>query len=1117
MHNGHWARESRADSSDAHATKAASSATGAPYDESMVSVPKTPLAPQIVTDWLSAIGFVAPSAGSSVWTITHAQHSYSISVCTDGQGDIRYGSLVGIGRGTVTNLLDLENLVVLECVSSLLATGYAPGDITLEKSFRLGRGNGGHLDILVTRNGVSYLMIECKTAGTEYDSELARLKASPNSQLMSYLQQDGDAEQVVLYSSTVLMSAPDTVSIERVYAGFSTALMEGRNLAQIFSSWDKSLYGKGLLESAPYAIAEKKIRVGDLADMTQPDGGLLFNGFKEILRRHAVSDNPNAFNKIFNLFICKIQDEDKSNASSATEFQWNGSETATAVLDRLSDLYVRGMKEYLDLDMADHSTSDLDSIPLSEEHSTAVKALFAEVRQYNNTNFAFIDVFDRASYQQNALIVRDIVRLLQNKRLRYTEKHGFMGMFFEKLLNTSMKQESGQFFTPPPIAQFVNEALPIEAMVKEKIAKGDRNFLPYAIDYAAGSGHFLTEFMDRTDKVLQGLLDSDFTKNAQKANAKQWATGLAWAGEFVYGIELDYRLAKAAKISTFLNGDGAAHVIRGNGLGHFHHDVNYARVGGKIWRATPAGKSKDLPNFDVVVANPPYSVSEFISGVEHGEESFELFDKISLSSDKIETLFVERTKQLLKDGGVAGIVLPTSLLSNAGVEQDARKILLRYFDIVAIVSIGERVFIATTTPTSIVFLRRKPNSVAQNVQAAISTFFADKRDSVIGGVANGIADYAQAIHGASFDEYVDAIENPIGSDLTIIHEYEWAMLNTSKRKTPPITRTVDAAGAAMPTKLLNDFIVKMESARIEAYFITRGKNVIHVQAPLDVAGEREFLGYKFSSRQKHEGISLLSGTELIETPLFDPVDPNNPEKISTLIKTHFTEPVTQIPSALRGVAELVPLADIVSLSDLTFEWSLAGSSAESHLFSGPTARLGTVCHLAIGGTPSRDVPQYFRGTNPWLTVKEMTGTTVSGTAVGITDDAVANSNVKLVKKGTLLMSFKLTIGKTAIAGTDMYTNEAIVAIVPKPNPVAQNPWVDTAYLHALLEFLPKEILRYSGQGRKKIGQSLNTGYLMRVRVPLLDDAGRKDIVQIAEAPGMERHAKAALIWSRLTT
>ena len=100
----------------------------------------------------------------------------------------------------------------------------------------------------------------------------------------------------------------------------------------------------------------------------------------------------------------------------------------------------------------------------------------------------------------------------------------------------------------------------------------------------------------------------------------------------------------------------------------------------------------------------------------------------------------------------------------------------------------------------------------------------------------------------------------------------------------------------------------------------------------------------------------------------------------------------------------------------------------------PLSKLGGedgVCEIKIGGTPSRKNMAYFSGTHLWVSIAEMNGQIITDTKEKITDAGVKDSNVKLIPKGTTLLSFKLSIGKTAIAGTDLYTNEAIAALIPK--------------------------------------------------------------------------------------
>lgn len=70
-----------------------------------------------------------------------------------------------------------------------------------------------------------------------------------------------------------------------------------------------------------------------------------------------------------------------------------------------------------------------------------------------------------------------------------------MSDFFEKLLTTGLKQEVGQYFTPPPITKFIVRSLPIKQMIEKEVNK-EAPELPAIIDYAAGSGHFITEAME---------------------------------------------------------------------------------------------------------------------------------------------------------------------------------------------------------------------------------------------------------------------------------------------------------------------------------------------------------------------------------------------------------------------------------------------------------------------------------------------------------------------------------------------------------------------------------------------------------------------------------------------
>ncbi len=97
-----------------------------------------------------------------------------------------------------------------------------------------------------------------------------------------------------------------------------------------------------------------------------------------------------------------------------------------------------------------------------------------------------------------------------------------------------------------------------------------------------------------------------------------------------------------------------------------------------------------------------------------------------------------------------------------------------------------------------------------------------------------------------------------------------------------------------------------------------------------------------------------------------------------------------------------------------------------------TGRLGELCSIEIGGTPSRNSPEYWdtskQTSNLWVSIKDLSNGVITKTAEQITDLGVKHSNVKRQSTGTVLLSFKLTIGRVGIAGVPLYTNEAIAGL-----------------------------------------------------------------------------------------
>ena len=100
----------------------------------------------------------------------------------------------------------------------------------------------------------------------------------------------------------------------------------------------------------------------------------------------------------------------------------------------------------------------------------------------------------------------------------------------------------------------------------------------------------------------------------------------------------------------------------------------------------------------------------------------------------------------------------------------------------------------------------------------------------------------------------------------------------------------------------------------------------------------------------------------------------------------------------------------------------------------PEVRISEAATIDIGGTPSRAISAFWAekpNGHPWISIADLKGKYVSDTKEHITALGVRSSNVKLIPERTTIMSFKLTVGRTAITATEMYCNEAIAIFQPK--------------------------------------------------------------------------------------
>ena len=864
-----------------------------------------------------------------------------------------FGGKIKVGGKTIQNITKPEDWVVLECVDRLLTKGYKPENISLEKVWPAGHQHSGRLDICVTRDdGSEYLLIECKTYGKEFDKEFNRINKD-GGQIFTYFKFSNKPDVIMLYASEVkgkdIVYRNEIIKIEEDY--------RTGDVKDFYEKWNKLTKDNGVFDSwvNPYNFESKALTINDLEEIRQEDSSFIFNRFLEILRHNVVSDKGNAFNRIFTMFLCKIYDE-KTNEGTDNElgFQWlEGIDTHRSFQLRLTDLYKNGMHEFLEKVVTDFSETEFKNrFPtLTEEQRNPIIEEFRKLRLEKNNEFAIKDVYDEQSFNENAVVVKEIVQLLEKFKLRYTKKQQYLSDFFELLLTTGLKQESGQFFTPVPVAQFVIKSLPIDTILENKLSSAkiaNDTLLPYVMDYAAGSGHFLTETMHEMQRLLDKKDDKKYSPSVA-TKIRNWKDDhFAWAIQYVYGIEKDYRLVKVGKVGCYLHGDGLANVIHSDGLANFSHP-DYK---GKL-----LNKDKDFPQdnkqFDIIVSNPPYSVSAFKNAARsfYKEGDFELYNKLTDNSSEIECLFIERTKQLLKDGGVAGVILPSSILSNTGIYSKSREIILQYFDIVGITELGSNTFMATGTNTVTLFLRRRNNYESSNIRIAVEKFFVNFQDVTINGIEKPVAKYISHVwENISFEDYISLLKKEPNANIEqqeIYKEYQKKIKSKNDKE-------------------FWNLLLDKELDKLYYFILVYKQRVVLVKSG-EKDAEKRFLGYEFSNRRGSEGIHPIQRGKSIEdcTQLFDAEIFDNPEKASTYIYKAFAGDYDfPIDEAMKNNVSRHDLVDMMTFDRVDFEKNISLSVKKKVKIESKweLKKLGDILEtLESGKRPKGGVSEYQDG------------------------------------------------------------------------------------------------------------------------------------------------------------
>lgn len=815
---------------------------------------------------------------------------------------INYPAEIEKGDETTSNFSHNENFVVLECVIRLLLKGYDAKDLILEPRYRVGResNTGGKADILVKRQGKSYIIIECKTPGREFKKEWDKMKID-GGQLFSYFQQDKNVQFLCLYTSNytdvityenyIIETKDNTAHIkESGKKGFSDA----NTVNELYDVWrntyELSHEEAGIFESNinAYSAGQFALTYDDLAELNEEGK---YNEFAEILRKHNISGKENAFDKLVNLFLCKIYDE-KHNINNL-QFCYRGvhADSYESLQDRLMLLYIKAMEEYLGEIITYVGQSEIEQqFKDFEEKNIKMDALKSQMQEYirilkfySHSDFSFLEVHNKKLFLQNSLVLVEVVKLFEKYKLTQNSTNQFLGNLFELFLQKGMKQDEGQFFTPIQICEFILHSLPLE-----KILNNKQN--PKIIDYACGAGHFLNTYASIANKIKENH------------NSR------------IFGIEKEYRLSKVAQVSSAM----------------YAHEINFTY-------ADALDKEKFTEtDFDLLIANPPYSVKGFLETLGPDmRKSYETFsDKMEVAtSNAIECFFVERANDLLASESTAAIILPSTVLTRDGVYAKTREIIIKNFDVISICELGSGTFGATGTQTVILFLRKKvtygstkSSQLSLNLQENIENKLSFDNEylqpylySYCEKMDYDCIDYAGFLQDSIISAHLS--ENEIFAEY--IEDFKKSKYYNDLIKR---LRGVDDEEVEKQVNIeLAHYCLSIEKEKFLYYSLTAEQQTVIIKCPSTKEEIKQFLGYTWSKKKGDEGLKEIENP--YNTPLYERNNLNNVHKIAYYIRQNYLNDLDTLPDDLRKYSVVASLNDLLDYSQSTFSNSLDINSA----------------------------------------------------------------------------------------------------------------------------------------------------------------------------------------------
>jgi type I restriction enzyme M protein len=310
----------------------------------------------------------------------------------------------------------------------------------------------------------------------------------------------------------------------------------------------------------------------------------------------------------------------------------------------------------------------------AEQFAARIRWLFDQA----NETPGFDRIFSEDTINADDLAIYEVFRQLQNYSLLETTSQvqgaDVKGTIYEHIVGNTFRGELGQFFTHRSIVEFMARFVGV-----------DESQVVY--DPACGSGGFL---------IMCAKIIREQLQQAQRGLSRQEiAQRLREYGRrCLIGTEINERTARVARLNLLMHGLDYNNILMVNAL------------------KTDESADERLPvllgegTVDVVFANPPFAGYEkdptVLSKFELGQNGHG-----NVSSVTREVLFIERIIQVLRDGGIAGIVIPQGIFTNRNLTR-VRDYIKRHTQILAVIELPDWAFIPSGTSVrgSLLFIRK---------------------------------------------------------------------------------------------------------------------------------------------------------------------------------------------------------------------------------------------------------------------------------------------------------------------------------------------------------------------------------------------------------------------------